>query len=151
MDLGVWLNTSNRVLAKEFRRAMNFWADIVDLTWHEEQTLHCAIQVVDGTPALFMSSNAIAARSQLVNLANFHGWIAFNPKCRLDETDTYLAAIHEIGHMLGLRHNSNPKSVMYFLNPDAPARLDVKDMASLTSHHRLRREFAIQASALSRR
>lgn len=149
MDVGVWLNTSNAVLAAEFRRAMNFWTEVVDLTWHEEHTLNCTIQVVDGTPALFMSRNFIAARSQFVDRANFHGWIAFNPKCRLNQTDVYLAAIHEIGHMLGLSHNSNPRSVMYFLNPDAPARLDAKDMASLASRHKLRRESTIQASVLS--
>ena len=138
MDLGVRINTADPTLGWEFRRAMNFWAKVLDLTWHEENSIQCSIQVLDGSPDLFLNNNATAARSQFVDRPNFHGWIAFNPKCRLNESEMYLAAIHEIGHMLGLSHNRNPKSVMYFLDPEGPATLDRKDVALLASRHKLR-------------
>jgi Matrixin len=138
MELGVWIHTSNTVLAAEFRRAMNFWADVLDLTWHEEDTLQCSIQVFEGSPALFAANNITAARSQFTERANFYGWIAFNPRCPLSGTEMYLTAVHEIGHILGLRHNLNPRSVMYFLNPEGPARLDRKDFAVLAARHKLR-------------
>lgn len=137
MELGVFLNTSNPVVAAEFSRAMKFWSGVLDMTWHEENSLNCSIQVVDGSPTLF-KNDTIAARSQFVDGAKFHGWIAFNPRCRLSSVEVYLTAIHEIGHMLGLEHNRNPKSVMYFLNPEDPPTLDRRDLAFISSRHKLR-------------
>jgi hypothetical protein len=137
MELSVWLNTSNPLLAAEFRRAMNFWAAVLDMAWHERNTPQCSIQVIDGSSALF-TDDTMAARSQFTDRTNFHGWIAFNPKCRLTSTEMYLAAIHEVGHMLGLEHNPNPRSIMYFLDPDEPPTLDNRDLASLGKRHKLR-------------
>jgi Matrixin len=138
MDVGVWLNTSNVALAAEFRHAMNFWTEVLDMNWHEENTLDCSIQVVDGSPALFAGEKVIAARSQLTTRANFYGWIAFNPGCRLTRAEMYLTAIHEIGHMLGLQHNPSAESVMYFLNLEGKETLDDTDLAFLATRHRLR-------------
>lgn len=137
MELGVWMNTSNPTLVEQFRRALEFWSHIVDMTWHERNSQRCSLQVVDGNSALF-TSDVIAARSQLVDRQFFRGWIAFNPRCRLSELDIYLTAIHELGHTFGLQHNSNPKSVMYFLNPDAPPFLDDQDLESLARQHKLK-------------
>src|SRR5581483_7948555 len=47
MELSVWLNTTNTALAAEFGRAMNFWAEVLDMAWHESNTPPCSIQVVD--------------------------------------------------------------------------------------------------------
>jgi hypothetical protein len=60
------------------------------------------------------------------------------PRCRLTSTETYLIAVHEIGHMLGLEHNPNPNSIMYFLDPDEPPTLDNRDLTSLCKRHKLR-------------
>ncbi|MGA8594509.1 MAG: matrixin family metalloprotease [Bryobacteraceae bacterium] len=137
MEIGVWMNTSNVALVAEFSRAMDFWANFLDMSWHERNTPDCAIQVVDGSHSLFLS-DIIAARAQLVDRKLFYGWIAFNPKCRLSDVEAYLTAIHEIGHTLGLPHNPNPKSVMYFLNPEYPPLLDKSDIAYLRKRHKLR-------------
>lgn len=147
LELGVWLNTANPSLAVEFRRALDFWSQILDMRWHERDSQKCSIQVVDGTTSLF-HSDLIAARSQLVDRQFFRGWIAFNPRCRLSELDAYVTAVHELGHMFGLQHNPNPKSVMYFFNPDAPPFLDGLDLAALSRRHRLRSSgFAIAESS----
>ena len=147
MDIGVWVNTSDAVLTAEFRHALDFWANVLDMTWHEEDTPQCSVQVAYGGPSLF-NNDVVAARSQFVDGQNFHGWIAFNPKCKLSRTDTYLTAIHEFGHMLGLRHNPNPKSIMYFLDPDDPPLLDPKDHTCLIARHKVRDpEATLKASA----
>src|SRR5450631_113389 len=64
MDLGVRVATANAFLAEQFRRAMDSWARILDLDWHEDDTQDCSIQLVDGERALFQPA-AIVARSQL--------------------------------------------------------------------------------------
>ena len=148
MELTVWLNTSNPKLAVEFRRAMNFWATVLDMTWRETNRPPCSIQVVDGSPTLF-SGNTMAARSQFPDRTHFHGWIAFNPACRLTGPETYLTAVHEVGHLMGLEHNPNPKSIMYFIDPDEPPLLDRRDLACLGKRHKLRKtSVALTASAL---
>jgi len=78
LDLGVRVATANPALAEQFRRAMDSWASILDLDWHEDDTENCSIQLVDGKSELFQLS-AIAARSQFPDRRAFQGWIAFNP------------------------------------------------------------------------
>lgn len=136
MDLGVRIATANPSLAVEFRRAMDSWARIIDLNWHEEDTQNCSMELVDGESGLFEQS--MAARSQLPDRLDFQGWIAFNPAQTLTETDLYRISVHEIGHMFGLRHSANGSSVMYGLNVDGLDWLDSADLAALAAHHKLR-------------
>lgn len=137
MDLGVRVATTNPSLAEQFRRALDSWARILDLDWHEDDTQSCSIQLVDGERELFESA-AIAARSQFPDRLDFQGWIAFNPAQTLSETDLYWISVHEIGHVLGLQHSGNATSVMYFLNLDGLGWLDPTDLAALATHHKLR-------------
>jgi hypothetical protein len=137
MDLGVRLATSNRSLAEQFRHALDSWASILDLDWHDDNTQNCSIEVVDGERDLFQTS-AIAARAQLPEWLDFQGWIAFNPAQTLTETELYRISIHEIGHMLGLPHSSNANSVMYGFDLDGLVCLDPADLAALAKHHKLR-------------
>jgi hypothetical protein len=136
MDLGVRVSTSNRVMAKEFRRAMDFWATVVDMSWYEDETSSCSVQLVEGTPGIL--TNATVARSQFTDWTNFQGWIAFDPSAPLTNNETYLTAVHEIGHMLGLKHNPNPDSVMYFLDLREREVLDHSDLLALAARHKLR-------------
>jgi hypothetical protein len=136
MDLGVKFSTSNSELEQEFRQALRFWADVLDMTWHEDDTSSCSIQLVDGTPEILR--HTIVARSQFTDWDNFQGWIAFNPKVQLNRTELYLTAVHEIGHMLGLKHNPNAGSVMYYLDLEGQEYLDSADLALLATRHKMR-------------
>ena len=137
MDLGVRVATSNPVLARQFRRAMDTWARILDLDWHEDDTQSCSIQLVDGDRRLFQPE-AVAARSQMPDRPYFDGWIAFNPGQTLDEEEVSRRSLLEIGHVLGLQHSSNAMSVMYGFNLDDQDWLDLTDLAALAAHHKLR-------------
>jgi len=136
MNLGVKISTSNPVLAHEFREALTFWSTVVDMQWHEDDSESCAMQLVDGTPAILKTS--IVARSQFTEWDNFQGWIAFNPRAPLTNMELYLTAVHEIGHMLGLRHNPSVHSVMYYLDLEGTEVLDQTDLATLAVRHKLR-------------
>ena len=137
MDLGVRLATANPVLAEQFRRAMDSWARILDLEWHQDDTQNCSMQLLDGDRKLFQPAEVVA-RSQLPDRLNFQGWIAFNPAQTLDETDLYRISVHEIGHVLGLQHSSSAKSVMYGFDLEGPEWLDSVDLAALAERHKLR-------------
>jgi hypothetical protein len=136
MNLGVRFSTSSPVLKAEFARAMSFWAGILEMNWHEEDSRACAIQAVDGDPALFRPGEV--ARAQFPGLPAYQGWIAFNPRVSLPADELFLTAVHELGHLLGLPHSSNASSVMYFLALDGPVFLDSADLAALAARHRLR-------------
>jgi hypothetical protein len=137
MDLGVRVATVNPLLAEQFRRAMDSWATILDLDWHEDDTPNCSIQLVDGARELFQPDIA-AARSQLPDRLDFQGWIAFNPAQTLAETELYRISVHEIGHLFGLQHSVNANSVMYSFSLEGPVWLDPTDLAELARHHALR-------------
>ena len=65
MSLGVRLATANPLLAEEFKSALDFWATVVDLDWHEDNSANCAIELVDGQRDLFEPEpENMAARSQ---------------------------------------------------------------------------------------
>ena len=136
MNLCVRFSTSNPTLKAEFARAMSFWAGILEMNWHEEDSRACAIQAVDGYPDLFRPGEV--ARAQFPGLPAYQGWIAFNPRVSLPANELFLTAVHELGHLLGLRHSSNTSSVMYFLALDGPVFLDSADIAALATRHRLR-------------
>ena len=139
MSLGVRLATSNPVLAEEFKSALNFWATILDLDWHEDDSENCSMELVDGPRDLFEPEpENMAARSQFPDRRGFQGWIVFNPAVNLNRTELYRISVHEIGHMLGLRHSPNTLSLMYGLDLDCSESLDALDLASLAAHHKLR-------------
>ena len=139
MSLGVKISTSDAALAKQFKNAMNFWSEVLDLDWHEVNTEDCAVQLVDGTPALFDFCSRLSAKAHLPDRSAFQGWIAFNPALKLSERQMFMDSVHEIGHLLGLTHNTRTSSIMYYLQDDKPASLDAADLEALTLRHQLRR------------
>lgn len=139
MNLGVRLATSNPMLAQQFKSALDFWATVLDLNWHEDSSENCSIELVDGQRDLFEPEpENMAARSQFPDRRGFQGWIVFNPAVPLNRTELYRISVHEIGHMLGLRHNPNALSLMYGLDLDCSQSLDALDLATLAAHHKLR-------------
>ncbi len=152
MNLGVRVATANPVLAEGFRAAMDFWAKILDLEWHEESTQNCSVEVIDGERWLFEPEpENMAARSQFPDRRDFEGWIAFNPTIPLSRMESYRISVHEIGHMLGLRHSTNTKSLMYGFDLDDSQSLDPADLAALAGRHKLRMESLTQPILLDKR
>jgi hypothetical protein len=144
MDLGVRIATSNAVLAGQFERAMNFWSEILDMTWHEVTSEECAVQLVDGAPELFASNGGCAcatARSQLPDRRGFQGWIAFNPAVSSTAEQMFRDAVHEMGHLFGLQHNPSISSVMFFDDFGQESWLDLADLRALAGIHKLRPAF----------
>jgi hypothetical protein len=91
----------------------------------------------DGQPQLFEDSTV--AKAHRVNPSAPYAWIAFNPKAPLTDNELYLTAVHEIGHLLGLSHNPDGLSVMFYTNRPAATLLDETDLRALTRLHKLRR------------
>jgi hypothetical protein len=136
MDIGVRFSTTNSTLAEQFAYALSFWATIVDMKWHRVEDTTCALQILDGDADLFRS--AVVARAQFPRASSFQGWIAFNPAISMSAPELFVTAVHEFGHVLGLPHNADPSSVMYFLRTQGPVVLDEDDLSALARHHKLR-------------
>jgi hypothetical protein len=136
LNLGVRFNTANPLLAQQFRRAMDFWAGVLDLEWHEDSTGNCSMEVSDGERQLFEPTpDNMVARSQFPDRRDFQGWIVFNPALTLTSAELYRISVHEIGHMFGLKHNTDTRSV---IDLECSEALDADDLASLSAHHKVR-------------
>ena len=136
-DIGVRID-ANEPWVDEFRKALSFWNTVLAAHFHEETNLSvCAIRIIIGGPDIL--NNGIVARSQLTGRNNFRGKIAVSPGAAtaMSSEEMYGAAVHELGHMLGLRHNASSRSVMYFLNVNGTEVLDSEDILDLSSHHKL--------------
>jgi hypothetical protein len=115
------------------------WNTIPAANLHEETDLSvCSIRIIDG--AADSLDHAVAARSQLADWADFRGKIAVSGVAakQMNNDEIYATAVHEIGHLLGLKHNANIHSVMYFLDFDSTGVLDAKDILDLSRRHELR-------------
>jgi Matrixin len=148
VDLGVRFSISNVLLAQQFAKAMDFWSGVLDIEWHEVDSQDCAIQVVDGTPSLFNFCTCLSARSQFPDRPEFQGWIAFNSRLKLSKHQMFLDSVHEIGHLLGLSHNPNESSVMFYFGIDKAVWLDGTDLSTLALHHRLRPGISYQKDGI---
>jgi hypothetical protein len=141
MDLGVRISTSNAVLKREFKRAMDFWSQVLDIDWYEVVSEDCSIQLVDGTPEVFAFGGGCAcatARSQFPEEPGFQGWVAFNPTLASTPGEMFRDSVHEIGHLFGLHHNPDISSVMFFSDFGQDASLEIADLKALAAIHRLR-------------
>jgi len=141
MDLGVRISTSSTLLEHEFKRALDFWSQILDFDWYEVASEDCSIQLVDGTPEVFAFDGGCAcasARSQFPGEPGFQGWVAFNPMVPSTPGEMFRDSVHEIGHLFGLHHNPDISSVMFFTDFGQDASLEITDLKALAAMHRLR-------------
>jgi predicted Zn-dependent protease len=139
MDLGVRFDTANPEIAAAFKKALAFWSSVLDMSFYEEPSAVCALAVVDATPQLLRETNNVA-RAQFTDLANFQAWIAFDPHASeyMSPEEMYATAVHELGHLFGLRHNPRASSIMYYLDCDGTSLLDELDLRALSSRHTIR-------------
>jgi hypothetical protein len=138
-SIGVKIDSSEP-WADGFRLAFGFWNSVLDANLHEETDIDaCSVRIIDGDTAIL--SGSVAARSQIINWANFRGKIAVSPFAarEMNSAEVYATAVHELGHMLGLKHNTSNRSIMYFLDVDGTEVLDGQDI--------LRAEQAAHAAA----
>jgi hypothetical protein len=151
-NIGVKIDV-NRPWANAFRRALQFWNSVLVVNFHEERSLDtCGIRIVNGGRDIL--NHGILARSQLIGRGNFRGKIAVSPGSakEMNSAAIYAAAVHELGHMLGLKHNPSSRSIMYFFSVDGDEYLDRGDILELSAYHELRpatiSEIPIQAVQL---
>ncbi|MBV9084813.1 MAG: matrixin family metalloprotease [Acidobacteriaceae bacterium] len=139
MDLGIRIDTKNPDIAAAFRRAVAFWSSVLDMSYREDASSACALALVDGTPALLNEAQTVA-RAQFTDLPNFQGWIAFDAHASeyMSADEIYATAVHELGHIFGLRHNPRASSVMYYLDCDGTSQLDETDLQALATRHAVR-------------
>ena len=78
LNLGIRFLTSNPELVRECARALDFWATVLDLEWHEDDSRGCAIQIVVGRPDLFIRTQV--ARGRFPNRSGFQGFDRIQPK-----------------------------------------------------------------------
>ena len=131
----------NPPLSDAFRAALNFWARVIDFEWKDAgETGNCTLGLVRGTTA-DLDDGSLIARAQTSGDDWIDGWIAIDPKAGsfMTKAEIYATAIHELGHIFGLTHNSNPHSFMFPAADTTAMELDARDLAQLREHHKLRR------------
>ena len=111
-NIGVKIDVSDPAWAAAFRRALVFWNKVLDVNFHEEKNINaCALHITDGP--LVMFGGGFTAFAQFADLDGFEAKIIVLPQVPLSPAGKYVNAVHEIGHIVDLRHNPDPKSVMY--------------------------------------
>jgi hypothetical protein len=139
-DIGVRIDGAEP-WAKAFRRALAFWNGVLHANFHEERSLNgCAVRIVNGGKALLKSPTI--ARAQLPDRGRFFGKIAVSSEQAkgLTSAEIYAIAVHEIGHILRLSHNTSAQSVMFSFGLNGTEILDNSDLAQLATRHVLRAE-----------
>jgi len=137
-DIGVKIDATEP-WADGFRRALSFWNSVLAANFHEDTNLNsCAVRIINAGRKIV--NEAIVARSQFTERDNFRGKIAVSPRAAkaMLRAAMYATAVHEFGHMLGLKHNASSQSVMYFLNVNGTEVLDSQDILDLSARHKLR-------------
>jgi hypothetical protein len=138
MEISVWIATSDPVWAEQQARALNFWSSVLDMNWYPaDKPEDCALAFVDGNPS-FMDPETIGI-AQMPTWKGFQGLIAVNlsESARTPE-QKFRNAVHELGHVWGLAHNTIAASVMCPYDVGTYKVLMKPDVAALEKRHALR-------------
>ena len=130
LDLLVHFDTRNAALTIAFKRALNYWAGILDMEWHDVGHRDCVVEVT-GTAEDFFRLREVAR-------AMPSGWIAFNPDFTLNARQLYVVSIHELAHLFGAPHNRDRRSVMASGDQRGDEILLADDLLSIAQKHKLR-------------
>lgn len=138
LSIGVRYDVPDPLIVEQFHRAFNFWANVLDADFYDEPSASCALAVVQGTEDVLRGFEV--ASTQFPDRPNFEGWIAVDPKANsyLTDGEAVAAWAHEIGHLLGLKHNPAPRSLMYYIDVGPASILDAFDLRALAQLHSLR-------------
>jgi Matrixin len=129
LELAVQFSTHEPRIMEQSIRALKRWSEVADMAWHREDSNSCSISITDGK---FTDEDELAEANAEA------GSIIFASADELTVNELFLAAFHEIGHLLGLKHNPSPHSVMYWIDIRGDEVLDESDMRALVATHALR-------------
>jgi hypothetical protein len=138
LNIGVRYDIADPVVIQEFHEAFAFWSRVLDADFYTDQSSSCAAAIVSATGRLLSAS--MVARAQFPDRGRFGGMIAIDPAANkyLSRGEAVAIWTHEIGHLLGLKHNPSPASLMYFIDVDPSSTLDSSDLRALSRLHALR-------------
>jgi hypothetical protein len=129
-DIGVKIDVSDPAWAAAFRRALVFWNKVLDVNFHEEKNINaCALRITDGPLEMF--GGGFTAFAQFTDLDGFEAKIVVLPQVPLSPAGKFVNAVHEIGHIVDLRHNLDPMSVMY---PDIENSSKLREFANAVQY-----------------
>jgi hypothetical protein len=129
-DIGVKIDVSDPAWAAAFRRALVFWNKVLDVNFHEEKNINaCALLINDGPLVMFGGGHT--AFAQFTDRDGFEAKIVVLPQVPLSPAGKFVNAVHEIGHIVDLRHNPDPVSVMY---PDIENSSKLREFANAVQY-----------------
>jgi len=129
-DIGVRIDVSDPAWAAAFRRALVFWNKVLDVNFYEEKNINaCALRITDGPLDMFADGHT--AFAQFTDLGGFEAKIVVLPQVPLSPAGKFVNAVHEIGHIVDLRHNLDPVSVMY---PDIENSSRLREFANAVQY-----------------
>lgn len=143
--IGVRFDNVSPIIIQQFHEAFAFWNHILDIEFYDDNTESCAIEVFGSD----LPDDDLVGIAQFPDNPMYQGQILVNAAATSDLTynNYVLAWIHELGHILCLRHNTNSNSIMYRrllrntsfqMVPSSFGILDNQDIKKLQMRHHIK-------------